>query len=114
VTTPLIPERVWEAALRATNAPTYLPNLFPELDAEAKERWERKNREFRELVEAYHARWDDDFYMGEVARLHSPSGGEYYDSACEGCDFGGYEGDPPDWPCRTAEILINRMENEPL
>jgi len=25
--------------------------------------------------------------------------------ACEGCDFSGYEGDPPDWPCRTVELI---------
>lgn len=91
MTTPLVPEPVWDR------------------------KWERKKREFRELVEAYHARWDDDFYMGEVARLHSPAVGvtAYY-FACEGCDCGGMEGEPPGWPCRTAEILINRMENEPL
>ena len=87
MTTPLIPGRAW---------------------------WERKNREFRELVEAYHARWDDDFYMGEIARLHSPgSGAAVFGSDCRGCDYGGYD-DLPAWPCRTAEILINRMENEPL
>ena len=77
--------------------------------------WERKRWEFRELVEAYHARWDDDFYMGEIARLHSPSssGADAFGSECRGCDYGDYE-DPPGWPCRTAVILINRMENEPL
>jgi hypothetical protein len=27
---------------------------------------------------------------------------------CEGCDFAGYEGDPPDWPCRTVELIAER------
>ncbi len=24
---------------------------------------------------------------------------------CEGCDFGGYEGEPPAWPCRTVMAI---------
>lgn len=24
---------------------------------------------------------------------------------CEGCDFGGYEGERPGWPCRTVEAV---------
>ncbi|GAA4226025.1 hypothetical protein GCM10022254_09580 [Actinomadura meridiana] len=24
---------------------------------------------------------------------------------CQGCDFGGGEGEPPEWPCRTVETV---------
>jgi hypothetical protein len=24
---------------------------------------------------------------------------------CEGCDFGGYECEPPEWPCRTSTTI---------
>ena len=24
---------------------------------------------------------------------------------CRGCDFAGYEGEPPPWPCRTVEAI---------
>lgn len=33
--------------------------------------------------------------------LHSPN--DY--GECGGCDFGGYEGEPPTWPCRTVALL---------
>lgn len=25
--------------------------------------------------------------------------------ACQGCDYGGYEAEPPDWPCRTVRLV---------
>lgn len=36
-----------------------------------------------------------------VAVLHQP---DKYDQ-CDGCDFGGWEAESPDWPCRTATLL---------
>lgn len=27
------------------------------------------------------------------------------DDECEGCDYSGWEGDPPMWPCRTIDLL---------
>ena len=24
---------------------------------------------------------------------------------CDGCDYSGYEGDSPDWPCRTVDLI---------
>jgi hypothetical protein len=32
-----------------------------------------------------------------ILDLHCEERGE-----CQGCDFGGYEGEPPDWPCTTV------------
>lgn len=29
---------------------------------------------------------------------------------CSGCDFGGYEGEEPSWPCRTAELVYTAEE----
>jgi hypothetical protein len=39
---------------------------------------------------------------GNIARLHSPDDRRY----CKGCDWGGYEGEAPDWPCRTWRLLV--------
>lgn len=41
----------------------------------------------------------------EIAELHKADA--YGD--CAGCDFGGWEGDAPSWPCRTAELLGARL-----
>lgn len=29
---------------------------------------------------------------------------------CEGCDWGGYEGEPPGWPCRTIEAVAGVLD----
>lgn len=28
---------------------------------------------------------------------------------CHGCDYGGYEGDRPSWPCRTVELIAESL-----
>ena len=40
--------------------------------------------------------------------LHSQQPNRYGFGTCEGCDFSGYEGDPPDWPCRTVALIAER------
>jgi hypothetical protein len=39
-----------------------------------------------------------------VLELHEADDSEYL-RACQGCDFSGGEGEPPDWPCRTVLAL---------
>ena len=41
-----------------------------------------------------------------IVELHSVDG--KYDE-CKGCDFGGYEGDMPSWPCRTIELIAEEL-----
>lgn len=41
-----------------------------------------------------------------VLALHQPN--EYQE--CEGCDYAGWEGDPPEWPCRTVELLAEHYD----
>ena len=40
-----------------------------------------------------------------VLDLHNFDRKARYSTTCEGCDFAGYEGDPPDWPCRTVDLI---------
>ena len=45
-----------------------------------------------------------------VAELHAPKvvGASLVSagwSVCGGCDYGGWDGEPPLWPCRTVKIL---------
>jgi hypothetical protein len=41
--------------------------------------------------------------LREVVELHGPEGSVY--PSCRGCDFGGYEGEAPEWPCRTYTLV---------
>jgi hypothetical protein len=48
----------------------------------------------------------DQLAMEALRTLHEPV--EHYDELlCKGCDFAGWEGEPPRWPCRTAELVYN-------
>lgn len=48
----------------------------------------------------------DSAVMEALRTLHEPV--EHYDELlCKGCDFDGWEGEPPRWPCRTAELVYN-------
>lgn len=38
-----------------------------------------------------------------VAELHAPDDPSM--PRCRGCDFGGYEGGAPEWPCRTYTLV---------
>jgi hypothetical protein len=40
-----------------------------------------------------------------VLRLHGRQGDFY--PTCEGCDFAGYEGEAPGWPCRTVDAIAD-------
>ena len=32
-----------------------------------------------------------------------------YTPQCRGCDWSGYEGEPPDWPCRTVDVIAEHL-----
>lgn len=41
-----------------------------------------------------------------IVELHSV---DKYDE-CTGCDFGGWEGDKPSWPCRTIDLIAEELK----
>lgn len=41
-----------------------------------------------------------------MIELHAPSEDATFPE-CQGCDFSGVEGEPPEWPCRTVIALAN-------
>lgn len=43
-----------------------------------------------------------------IVELHSV---DKYDE-CQGCDFGGYEGDKPGWPCRTIDLIAEELRGQ--
>lgn len=53
-----------------------------------------------------------------VAELHAP---KVFDASmisegwtgCRGCDYSGWEGEPPPWPCRTIKLLKARARRTP-
>ena len=45
-----------------------------------------------------------------VLELHSPSDGAW--PRCQGCEFGGYEAEEPEWPCSTVQAIAGHFEIE--
>jgi hypothetical protein len=46
---------------------------------------------------------------GEVLSLHAPVRDNTYPwLICNGCDYGGMESEPPEWPCRTYTLVADR------
>lgn len=43
-------------------------------------------------------------HAAAVIELHRPDNGD-----CQGCDFGGWEGEEPAWPCRTVMVLVHTL-----
>lgn len=40
-----------------------------------------------------------------ILELHKPVFSSWGSAVCHGCDFGGYEGESPEWPCRTWDLV---------
>lgn len=60
-----------------------------------------KRSEFREAITEL---WLVGGVTAAVLDLHKPDlEADYPD--CPGCDVSGYEGEQPDWPCRTVRLL---------
>lgn len=83
----------------------------PEEEARIAERQRERERERKELLDLLATAPD---ILKPIIELHSPTACEYfqYFPECEGCDYGGYEGDKPSWPCRTIELIAERLRNE--
>ena len=80
----------------------------PEEKAEREEsarKWRQKRAEARPGTVAYLAALDGitDQPSRIVLDLHSRGTSHYPE--CAGCDYSGYEGEPPEWPCRTVETI---------
>lgn len=85
---------------------SFLNQLMAEaLAEEAARKWREKRAEARPGTVAYLAALDGitDQPSRAVLDLHSRGTGDYPE--CAGCDFSGYEGEPPEWPCRTVETI---------
>lgn len=91
--------------------PDVSPFQNPPTEAERAES-DRKNAEWRAMRAAAHARRVAvgeqlaglPGVAGKIAAVHRPTWSGT-GTVCDGCDFGGYEGEAPDWPCRTVTIL---------
>ena len=53
----------------------------------------------------------DDATVAIVA-LHKPTRAVSDYPECDGCDYGGYDGEPPEWPCRTV-LALAKVHNIP-
>ena len=81
--------------------------------AESAERDEQLRR-FREKQAAERKKWTGetipalrmtDQLTRRILDLHAPDLEAGWTPQCPGCDFGGYDGEPPEWPCRTIVAL---------
>jgi hypothetical protein len=45
--------------------------------------------------------------LRDVLELHEADGEQ-----CAGCDWSGYDGEPPEWPCRTVRLIAARYDVE--
>lgn len=43
-----------------------------------------------------------------VIELHRPSSGQYH-IHCQGCDSDGWDSEPPEYPCRTIELIKEKI-----
>lgn len=53
----------------------------------------------------------DDVTVAIVA-LHKPTRAVSDYPECDGCEYGGYDGDRPEWPCRTI-LTLAKVHNIP-
>ena len=74
---------------------------------ESARKWREKRAEARPGTVAYLAALDGitDRPSRIVLDLHSRGAGHYPE--CTGCDYEGYESEPPSWPCRTVEAIAD-------
>lgn len=79
---------------------------LPEPTEEQKERYHQRCLKAAETMTEYIG-LDD-----RIAQLHTPHGWRegWLFAQCQGCDFGGFEGEMPDWPCRTALIVMEQHD----
>jgi hypothetical protein len=52
-----------------------------------------------------------DELVDQLRELHAPVPLDlFYEVRCEGCSFGGWEGEAPQWPCSTAALVFSLHE----
>lgn len=84
----------------------------------SQQRYENQLHEIRQRIDWMHFHQSlavicsVDPMIAEVLLLHCPEekGKGWWFNRCEGCDWEGYEGEPPSWPCRTVR-LISKLYN---
>lgn len=58
------------------------------------------------LAEAYRA---EDRLTYRLLQLHAPERNFETFFTCCGCDFSGFDGEAPEWPCRTYSLLMEGL-----
>ena len=73
---------------------------------------EEAERERQRLREAHEVLLkSDDLTARKVAELHSPDEFDGRFRQCQGCDYDGYDGERPAWPCRTWDLIADVQAN---
>ena len=73
----------------------------PDPEATAQYKAKREAERAALLVRLGHAHTE----LRPIIALHTPDKwGE-----CQGCDYGGYEGEKPDWPCSTIDLILEGL-----
>jgi hypothetical protein len=67
---------------------------------EERARWRRR----RENENAFWAAQEKKHADNPIMQLHCRNE-TTFGGTCEGCDYGGYEGESPEWPCRTVRLV---------
>lgn len=105
----LLHERIHKLAMQVPFSLELLGRGRPETPEERADRmarqtrWEDETRAAREALAAVQSP-----LARAVLDLHAPDGGSFFVS-CTGCDYGGYEGEPPAYPCRTVELVAREL-----
>jgi len=75
-----------------------------------REAFDQKKKAAQPRLHAALARLDaiTDPLARDILDLHARDEADAMFPECLGCDYGGYEGEPPVWPCRTVELIAAR------
>ena len=88
------------------------PEPTPEQRAETARWAAEQDRLHAERIASHAGRVEGaDGPMRDLLVLHAPIGTGRYDTRCGGCDIAGTEAEPPDWPCRTYDVLAGWTED---
>src|SRR6478752_1978539 len=103
-------KEIYEPVLRKNILETF--GGFKEFTTEQQAQYDKWVAERKDWEEKFQRAYELMSVENPVLQLHKKDG-----SYCEGCDYGGYEGEPPEWPCRTVLLIITGDANfhfEPL
>lgn len=74
----------------------------PEQEQRIKEQTAKREKERQELLDILATATGT---VKAIVELHSTNKWD----ECQGCDFGGWEGEEPAWPCRTIELIAEEL-----